>query len=104
MKHYLITWHETDGNDCVVYDTVIAADSAELAFDTLRLAVETDYRGLEDDGSEFGYYFECNCPEGSDCDGHGGLSLRDIQEFDTRAAAENQCSIWHVRFDVEPQT
>lgn len=94
MKHYLITWHETDGNDCIVYDTIVAADSEELALDTLRLAVETDYDGLQDDGSEFGYYFD---------DADGGLVLRDVQEFDSRAAAEAQCSIWHVRFDVETE-
>lgn len=107
MKHFLITWHESDGNDCTVYDSVVSADSEELALTVLALAVEADLDAgagpdsYAPDCSEFGYDFLCSadCPE--DCEGHGGIVLREVTEYPSRDAAIADRNSWHCHFDVE---
>lgn len=101
---YLITWHESDGNDCTVFDTVIGAASQEEALTALATAVEkalTDSETeFEEDGSEFGYYFHCTkeCPE--ECDGHGGIALRTVEEYPTLAEARANMAQWHSEYVI----
>ena len=102
--YYLITWHETDGNDCTVYDSIVAAGDESAALGTLAAAVERELTGpYSDDGSEFGYYFECpdDCDGGEFCEGHGGIALRTVDAYPTLAEAQNNRSRWHLQYHVD---
>lgn len=105
MKHYLVTWHETDGNDATVYDSIIEAPSEEGALSILSFNVERDMNETKtpysDDGSEFGYYFECSedCPE--DCEGHGGIVLRTVEAFETEQEARDAHPKYHILYECE---
>jgi hypothetical protein len=101
---YLITWHETDGNDCTVYDTVVQADCADDALTALDAAIEQQ---LTEQGNPYSsggnlvdFYFDCDedCPE--DCEGHGGIALRTIESYPTEAEARKQVSKWHLVYTV----
>lgn len=68
MNAYLITWHESDGNDCTVFDTVIKAQTEDEALsllaDALEKAMNANGTGFQEDGNILGYYFDCaeDCP------------------------------------------
>ena len=102
MRHFLITFHETDGNDCTVYDAIIEANTEEQALSILSYNIE---RSLDDnktpysdDGSELGYYFDCfdDCHE--ECEGHGGIALRTVESYETRKEAESEASKFHCTY------
>ena len=104
MSHYLITWHETDGNDCTVFDTIVEAVDESAALAKLAAAVERELMGpYTDDGSEFGYYFECpdDCGGGESCEGHGGIVLRGVDAYPTEAEAIANLAGYHVRYHVD---
>jgi len=101
MKAYLITWHESDGNDCTVYDSIIEAESEEKALDTLHDQRNEKLKGrgeYEDDGNHLGFYFNCleDCPE--ECEGHGGTVHRETREYQTLEEAESNLASYHVRW------
>ena len=99
--YYLVTFDETDGNDCTVYDTIIEAPSQKAALNTLSKHIEADLKGeWTDDGSEFGYYFDCNsdCPE--DCEGHGGIGLREVEAHATEKDAQAARAPYHVEYTI----
>jgi hypothetical protein len=113
MNAYLITWHESDGNDCTVYETIVEAVSEENALSVLAYQVEKmlNAKGVEysDDGSEFGYYFECpdDCESLADafdfeeCGIHsGGIALRDVQKFNTVPEARADMCNYHTERSV----
>ena len=100
MTHYLVTWHETDGNDATVYDTVVKADSEDAAYEagSDEAFTYSNMIDAEPDGG-FGFYFPCDCPEDTDyCDGHGGIVMRSAERFDTEdeARAEQRATHYHT--------
>lgn len=103
MRHYLIVWHESDGNDCTVYDTSVEAPSEQGALSILAYNIERDLNynkvPYSDDGSELGYFFDCydDCPE--DCDGHGGIALRGVEAFETYQEARAARSFYYSTYD-----
>lgn len=102
MGHYLVTWHETDGNDCTVYDSVIEAATEEkalsiLAFN-LECAMNDNKTPYSEDGSEFGYYFDCSDDCDEECDGHGGICLRTVEVYATDKEAHAARSPWHTEY------
>ena len=104
MNAYLITWDESDGNDCTVYDTVITADSEDAALSTLSDALEAQMiaNGTEwqDGGNYLDYMFNCAADCEEDCEGHGGTNLREVQCFATEEDARNAMSRWHREWSV----
>jgi len=102
MLSYLITFHETDGNDCRVYDAIVQAMNRDAAFAILAKSIEEKLEGqdYEDDGSELGYYYHCgdDCPE--DCEGHGGIALRDVREYASHEEAVKNLAVSHSRWEV----
>lgn len=104
MAWHLITWHESDGNDCTVYDSVVEAADQDQALDTLAGSLEARMRengtAWQEDGNVLGYYFDCSEDCSEDCEGHGGTSLREVQTFATEAEAEAQRSRWHSEWVI----
>lgn len=104
MSYYLITWDESDGNDCTVFDTIVQAESKDAALDLLGDAIEArltkNGTSWEDDGNQIGYMFNCaeDCPE--DCDGHGGTSLREVEEYATETEANAARSKYHTEYVI----
>jgi hypothetical protein len=110
MKHYLITFHESDGNDCTVYEAIRAGDTKENALSILAYEVESamvkNGTEFEDDGSEFGYYFQCpdDCESLADDSGEccgmhsGGISLRSVKTFATEVEAKAARSVYHSEY------
>ena len=101
MTHYLVTWHETDGNDATVYDTVVEAATEDAAYEAGSNEAYTysNVINMESDG-DFGFYFPCDCPEDVewDCPGHGGIVMRSAERFDTEdeARAEQRATHYHT--------
>src|SRR3990172_342019 len=89
---YLVTFHESDGNDCTVFDSIIAAESEDAAFNILHDAIEKTLKenktSFEEDGNIVSFVFNCEDDCGEECQGHGGISLREVEAFDTEAEAE----------------
>jgi hypothetical protein len=115
VKHFLVTFHETDGNDTTVYDSIVAAEDEDGAFgkvaDEIAKRLDTDGRPYSEDGG-FGFYFECDhlcatCERDGacsyDCQGHGGIVMREAEGFETEAEAEKaqREAYFHSRFYVE---
>jgi len=106
--YYTIVWHESDGNDCTVYDTIVERndkEGAELALDaTLEKHLKGNDQSAESDGNLLGFYFDCDCEENPDadpetCDGHGGTCHRETMgPFPTYRDAEKACSNFHIRW------
>lgn len=101
---YLITWHESDGNDCTVYDTLVEASSEDEALTLLGTALEakltengTDF---SEDGNQLGYTYDCaeDCAEF--CDGHGGTSLRTVERHNSELAARSAMSFYHSEWSI----
>lgn len=105
MSWFLIVWHETDGNDCTVYDTVVEAATEDEALGKLGDALEKqmDANGTEyqEDGNHLGYYFGCSDDCADDCDGHGGTSLREVTAYPTEDDARKDCSKWHSEWSID---
>lgn len=109
---YVITFHETDGNDATVYESVIEAASESHALDILSSSVEFTLEqngtAFVPDGSEFGYYFTCpeDCEfaeDGEACGAHGGgIVLRDVEGFDTEREADEALRPYHVPWIARP--
>lgn len=105
MPWFLITWHESDGNDCTVYDTVVNARTEDDALSTLGDALERQMRAngqdYEEDGNHLGYLFGCSedCPE--DCDGHGGTSLRTVEVYTSELQAQAARSRYHSNWSID---
>ena len=107
MAWFSVTFHETDGNDCTVYDTVVEAETEDEAFgkvaDSLEKTLTADGRGFEDDG-DCGFYFDCDCeiPEGDEntweCS-HGGIVMREAERFEGEEGAEAAHLFYHCRYD-----
>lgn len=101
---YLIVWHESDGNDCTVYDSIVQAPTEDEALTVLGEALEAQMRAngtsFFEDGNHLGYYFNCadNCPE--DCEGHGGTSLRTVESYTTEVDAKASRSKWHSKWEL----
>jgi hypothetical protein len=101
---YLIVWHESDGNDCTVYDTVVEAPTEDEALsllgDALEARMTANGTDFQEDGNHIGYYFNCSedCPE--DCEGHGGTSLRTVESYTTEVDARAMCSRWHSEWSM----
>jgi hypothetical protein len=116
MKTYLITFDESDGNDCTVYEAIIPAENPDMALMILADSVEAAMRSndtvYETDGSEFGYYFGCPddcdtlqsldaCDSMEPCGIHaGGISLRTVETFDAYDAARAARSKFHLEWHV----
>jgi hypothetical protein len=129
MRFYLVTFHETDGNDTTVYDTIVKVpDQAEcdratngdvggeeIAYDKVATAIE---RTLTEKGIAFtedvdgGVYFECmhrcaTCDRDGacsyDCQGHGGTVMRSAEAFETLEDARKEQAerYYHARFHAE---
>lgn len=105
MNAYLYVWHESDGNDCTVYDTVVLAESEDSANDIISAAIERTMTengtSFEDDGNLLGYYFNCSEDCSEDCEGHGGTSLREVTQYATEDEARKQMSRWHTEYSVD---
>lgn len=101
---YLITWHESDGNDCTVYDTVVQAETEDSALSLLADAMEKrmDENGTsyEEDGNHLGYYFNCSDDCHEDCEEHGGTSLREVNSYETEDSARSAMSKWHSEWSI----
>lgn len=104
MQTFLITWHESDGNDCRVYDSIITAATEDDALsqlgDALESRMEHNGASYEADGNHLGYYFGCSEDCSEDCEGHGGTSLREVQAFETEEGARNAMSRWHSEWSI----
>lgn len=103
-QHFVVTFHETDGNDCTVFDALIEATSQEQALaklaDSIESALVTNSTDFEDDGSELGYYFQCSADCDENCDGHGGIALRTVESFPTESEARASMSRYHSEWTV----
>jgi len=104
MNFYLVTFHETDGNDCTVYDCIVEATNESSALEDVAKSIEavlTDNKtAFEDDGSELGYYFNCSEDCSEHCEGHGGIALRTVEAYPTEHDAENARSKYHTLWTV----
>ena len=104
--YYRITWHETDGNDCTVYETIVQASTEDSALEHLHTYLQQQCPEAEDGGGDFlDFYFPCDCDTNSDaypdmCDGHGGTSLREVEAF---TDDPGKGSIWHVEYSIPTQ-
>lgn len=100
MNHYMIVWHETDGNDCTVFDTIVRAKSEENAIKQLFAAWIRNCPNAEVE--DHGLYYPCNCSEedAEYCEGHGGTFIREVSTFKTRREAEAAKSIYHAEYFV----
>lgn len=105
MGFYLITWDETDSNDTTVYDTVVESENKEAAFIKLSDHVQTrlieNKVEFESDGSEFGFIFNCTESCSEYCDGHGGISLREIEEFFNEESAYSSIPHYHTKYFID---
>lgn len=105
MKHFLIVWHESDGNDCTVFDTIVKASSEQAALNRLAKSLLHCYSLNKDalyDSSELIIDFPCDCPESEydACEGHGGTALRSIEAYTHADDAEAACAVYHTRYTV----
>lgn len=103
-RHWLITWHETDGNDCTVFDTYIAAESEDAALGILSDALAAACPDA-DKGCDFvDFTFPCDCDEknAEHCDGHGGTALREVVEYASEKEARAARPFYHSRYEVSP--
>ena len=114
MKYFLVTWHETDSNDVTVYDTIVEIDPCrdadvdhtgcesltcetckDAAFGVVCNAIakrlDEDGKPYSEDGG-FGFYFDCSEDCAEECEGHGGIVMRDAEGFDSLDAAEREQS------------
>jgi hypothetical protein len=124
VKYYLVTFHETDGNDVTVFDTIVEIDPCRdadvdhtgcesLTCDTCKdaafgvvynaIAKRLKVDGIEASEDDFGFYFECDDLCADDCQGHGGITMRDAEIFETEedAIKAQQAITYHSRFYVE---
>jgi hypothetical protein len=103
MAHYLVTFQESDGNDCTVYDAVVEADNEDAAYgrvcDAIEAQMKRDGTPYEDDG-DFGFYFDCGGECEGECDGHGGIVMREAVAYATLEEAEAGRSRYHVPYYV----
>lgn len=129
MKFYVAEVRDSDGNDCTVFDAVIAARDREHAVERLWDHLESRYPDDESDGG-YGSYHPCSCaewckqdggstndcaahtPDGDPdadcktaegCDGHGGITTPEpdqYQEFETEAEARAAMSRYHSQIDL----
>ena len=101
---YLITFDESDGNDCEVFDAIVEAKTEEEALGLLAKSVDArlveNGVDFEEDGSEFGYFFNCSEDCGEDCHGHGGMGLREVVAYDTLADAGSNKASYHTEWYV----
>lgn len=104
MPYYLITWHESDGNDCTVFDTVVHATDKDAALTTLSDAIE---KSLDENGTEYenggdwlDYYFSCSEDCDQDCEGHGGIVLREVEEYPSEADARSNMARYHSEWSL----
>jgi hypothetical protein len=102
---WLVTWHESDGNDCTVYGTVVQAADADAAECAVGAAIEAqltkDGVPFEPDGNALGVYFACSedCPE--DCEGHGGTASREVEgPFQDEASAREARPFYHSAWEM----
>jgi hypothetical protein len=104
MKWYLITWHESDGNDCTVYDSIVSAatedDALTILGDALEAQLTANGTEFQEDGNHIGYYFSCSDDCTEDCEGHGGTSLRSVEVFDTEDVARANMARYHTEWTV----
>ena len=106
MRHYLVTFHETDENDTTVYDCVVNAEDENGAFgkvaDEIAKRLDTDGRPYSEDGG-FGFWFDCTCDDADYCDGHGGIVMRTAEPFEAEedAIKEQQAIVYHVHMTVK---
>lgn len=100
IRHWLITWHETDGNDCTVFDTYAAAETEESALGVLSDALAKACPDAEEGGDFVDFYFPCTDECALDCDGHGGIALREIREFPSMQAACDARSFFHSTYEI----
>lgn len=110
MDWYLVTWHETDGNDCTVFDTIVQAENTEAAQNMVADAIEDmltkNGQPFEGDG-DWGVCFNCTEDCGAtvedrelECQGHGGTSLRDVEAFATEADARGALATYHTEWVI----
>lgn len=102
VRHWLITWHETDGNDCTVFDTYVAAETEESALDVLSDALATACPSAQEGCDFVDFTFSCDCGEenAEHCDGHGGTALREIREFPSMQAACDARPFYHSCYEI----
>ena len=60
MQGYLFEVRDSDGNDCTVFDAVVAAESREQATEILWKHLTETYPDDESDGG-FGTFHACDC-------------------------------------------
>lgn len=102
MKHYLITWHETDGNDCTVFDTYVAADTEDGALGVLDNALHAACPEAEEGFDYLDMMFPCSCGEADAefCEGHGGTVLRKIVEYASEQEARTARPFYHSLWEL----
>lgn len=122
-KFYIAEVRDSDGNDCTVYDALIAAESRDAASDKLWKYLEAAYPEDESDGG-FGTYHPCDCvcdhnasPWDDDAKGHetgrcgdqgwecshGGLLTDEPEtfaEYDTKVEARAEHAPYHILIDL----
>lgn len=117
-RYYMFEVRDSDGNDCTVYDVIVAAESREAASDTLWAHAAKMYPHDESDGG-FGTYHACDCVcehrkrmvcdrcrETWECT-HGGLTTNEDaegaygpQEYATHDAAFAARATYHALIDL----
>lgn len=104
MPGYLIVWHETDGNDCTVFDTPLVATNDDEALKTLYASWEEHYGAdIEDAGCDpMGADFPCDCTgeHAEFCEGHGGLQVREVLYCGSYEDAWQARSAYHQVWEV----
>jgi hypothetical protein len=104
VKYFLVTFHETDGNDTTVYDSVVEAETEDAAFGKVAdsIAADLDKAGTaySEDG-DCGFYFDCTeeCNGAEDCS-HGGIVMRSAEEFASlpEAIKAQEAIYYHSRY------
>ncbi len=104
MRFYIVTFHETDGNDVTVFDALVSADSEDTAVSRVADSIEASLKenGTEytEDGNALGYYFECSEDCGEMCEGHGGIALRTVEAYDSEDEARQNMARYHSEWTV----
>ena len=108
---YLITFHESDGNNCTVYEAIREAENEDAALNALadEMVAHFDAAGIEysEGGDLLDFYFECpdDCESladdmpGEPCGLHGGgIVLRQVECFADESAARAARSSFHVEY------
>ncbi len=98
---YYFEIRDTDGNNCRVYDCVVEAENEDKAYDEVQASIKAAYPNDDEDGSG-GTYHVCDCeePEEPECEGHGGITVSDAQEFATEDEAEAECASYHSTWHI----